>query len=183
VKASSLSFKAAVLFAMTGMAMGIAMAATHDHSAFPAHAHLNLLGWVSLFLIGIYYRFNPSLDMSRSALVQVVVWILGTIVLTNGVAAIYLGSSCRGTYRNRRLAHHLCRYGVICRFGVPAGSKDQSFAAIGACRIGAFALGFRARRCKGQRLRPLPCLFYRVRQCLLRRRPSPQGVNRPVSTS
>jgi len=91
VKASSLSFKAAVLFAMTGMAMGIAMAATHDHSVFPAHAHLNLLGWVSLFLIGIYYRFNPSLDMSRAGLVQVVVWILGTIILTIGVAAIYLG--------------------------------------------------------------------------------------------
>jgi hypothetical protein len=91
VKASSLSFKAAVLFAMTGMAMGIAMAATHDHSVFPAHAHLNLLGWVSLFLIGIYYRLNPPLDISRAALVQVVVWILGTIVLTIGVAAIYLG--------------------------------------------------------------------------------------------
>jgi hypothetical protein len=91
VKASSLSFKAAVLFAMTGMAMGIAMAATHDHSVFPAHAHLNLLGWVSLFLIGIYYKFNPSLDVSRAALIQMAVWVLGTIVLTIGVAAIYLG--------------------------------------------------------------------------------------------
>jgi len=91
VKASSLSFKAAVLFATTGMAMGITMAATHDHSVFPAHAHLNLVGWVSLFLIGIYYRFSPPLDMSRAALVQVSVWILGTIVLTIGVAAIYLG--------------------------------------------------------------------------------------------
>ena len=91
MQASSLSFKAAVLFAMTGMAMGIAMAATHDHSVFPAHAHLNLLGWVSLFLIGIYYKLNPPLDMSRAALVQVVVWIFGTIVLTIGVASIYLG--------------------------------------------------------------------------------------------
>jgi len=91
VKASSLSFKAAVLFVIAGMAIGIAMAATHDHSVFPAHAHLNLLGWVSLFLIGIYYRLNPWLDVSRAALVQVVVWILGTIVLTIGVAAIYLG--------------------------------------------------------------------------------------------
>lgn len=91
MKASSLSFKAAVLFVIAGMAIGIAMAATHDHSVFPAHAHLNLLGWVSLFLIGIYYRLNPWLDVSRAALVQVVVWILGTIVLTIGVAAIYLG--------------------------------------------------------------------------------------------
>jgi hypothetical protein len=91
VKASSLSFTAAVIFVTAGMAMGIAMAATHDHSVFPAHAHLNLIGWVSLFLIGIYYKFDPSLDMSRAALVQVVVWILGTIVATIGVAVIYLG--------------------------------------------------------------------------------------------
>jgi hypothetical protein len=49
VRASSLSFKAAVVFALAGMVMGIAMAASHDHSVFPAHAHLNLLGWVSLF--------------------------------------------------------------------------------------------------------------------------------------
>lgn len=91
VNASSLSFKAAVLFAIAGMAMGIAMAATQNHSVFPAHAHLNLLGWVSLFLIGVYYKFNPSLDMSRAALVQVVVWILGTLVLTIGVGAVYLG--------------------------------------------------------------------------------------------
>jgi hypothetical protein len=91
MKASSLSFKAAVLFALAGMVMGIAMAASHDHSVFPAHAHLNLLGWVSLFLIGIYYKFHPSLDSSHVARVQVGIWILGTIVLTIGVASIYLG--------------------------------------------------------------------------------------------
>jgi hypothetical protein len=91
MKASSLSFKAAVVFALAGMVMGIAMAASHDHSVFPAHAHLNLLGWVSLFLIGIYYKLNPALDSSRVAVVQVGIWILGTIVLTIGVASIYLG--------------------------------------------------------------------------------------------
>jgi len=52
---------------------------------------LNLLGWVSLFLIGIFYRYYPALDTSRIALVQVVVWVIGTIVLTFGVTAIYLG--------------------------------------------------------------------------------------------
>jgi hypothetical protein len=59
MKASSLSFKLAVLFVVTGMAMGIAMAASHDHSAMPAHAHLNLLGWVSLFLYGNYDKLHP----------------------------------------------------------------------------------------------------------------------------
>ena len=91
MKASALSFRAAVLFALTGMGMGIAMAMARDHAVMPAHAHLNLLGWVSLFLFGLYYRLNPTLDVSRLALVQVGVWSFGTVVLTLAVAAIHMG--------------------------------------------------------------------------------------------
>ena len=89
--ASSLSFRLAVLFVIAGMAMGIGMAATQNHAIMPAHAHLNLLGWVSLFLFGIYYERRPTLDTSRMAMIQVVLWSLGTIVLTVAVAAIHLG--------------------------------------------------------------------------------------------
>jgi peptidoglycan/LPS O-acetylase OafA/YrhL len=92
MKASSLSFRLATLFAIAGMAMGIAMAASQDHSVMPAHAHLNLLGWVSLFLFGIYYRLHPATDASRLALVQVGVWSVGTVVLTIAVAIIHLGN-------------------------------------------------------------------------------------------
>jgi hypothetical protein len=89
--ASSLCFRLAALFVIAGMAMGIGMAATQDHSIMPAHAHLNLLGWVSLFLFGIYYERRPALDASRIALIQVGVWSVGTVVLTAAVAAIHLG--------------------------------------------------------------------------------------------
>ncbi len=89
--ASSLSFRLAVAFVIAGMAMGIGMAASQDHSIMPAHAHLNLLGWVSLFLFGIYYERRPALDSSRLALIQVGLWSVGTIVLTAAVAAIHLG--------------------------------------------------------------------------------------------
>src|SRR3954466_5595042 len=89
--ASTLSFRAAVLFALLGMGMGIAMAIARDHAAMPAHAHLNLLGWVSLFLFGLYYRLHPALDVSRLALVQVGLWSFGTVVLTLAVAAIHMG--------------------------------------------------------------------------------------------
>jgi peptidoglycan/LPS O-acetylase OafA/YrhL len=91
VKASSLSFRLAILFVIAGMAMGIGMAASQDHSIMPAHAHLNLLGWVSLFLFGIYYERRPNLDTSRLALVQVCTWSIGTVILTIAVAAIHLG--------------------------------------------------------------------------------------------
>src|ERR671913_1052058 len=89
--ASSLSFKLAVLFVIAGMAMGIGMAASQDHSIMPAHAHLNLLGWVSLFLFGIYYRLHPAIDASALARIQVWIWSIGTVALTLAVAAIHMG--------------------------------------------------------------------------------------------
>jgi hypothetical protein len=91
MKASSLSFQAAVAMAIAGMVWGIVMAISRDHSAMPAHAHLNLLGWVSLFLFGIFYRLHPTLDGARSSLIQVGIWIAGTIVVTIGVALVHSG--------------------------------------------------------------------------------------------
>src|SRR3712207_5837936 len=89
--ASALSFRLAVLFVIAGMAMGIGMAMSHDHSIMPAHAHLNLLGWVSLFLFGIYYERRPGLDRSRLAKIQVALWSAGTVVLAVAIAGIHLG--------------------------------------------------------------------------------------------
>jgi len=91
MKASSLSFKAAVVLLVAGMVWGIVMGIYQDHSAMPAHAHLNLLGWVSLFLFGIYYHLHPTIDRSRTALVQVWVWIVATVVLSIGVALVHTG--------------------------------------------------------------------------------------------
>ena len=91
MKASSLSFQAAVVMVVVGMIWGLQMAISRDHAALPAHAHLNLLGWVSLFLFGLYYRLHPALDRSRAALVQVGIWIAGTIVMTIGVGLVHTG--------------------------------------------------------------------------------------------
>ncbi|HKT19090.1 MAG TPA: hypothetical protein VJR47_13670 [Stellaceae bacterium] len=91
MKASSLSFQAAVAFVVAGMIWGIVMAISGDHSPMPAHAHLNLLGWVSLFLFGIYYRLHPSLEGTKSAIVQIWGWIIGTIVLAIGVGLVSTG--------------------------------------------------------------------------------------------
>ena len=91
MKASSLSFRAAVLMAVAGIVWGIVMAVSHDHSAMPAHAHLNLLGWVSLFLFGIFYHLHPAIDGSRIALAQVCIWIAATLAMTVGVGLLYTG--------------------------------------------------------------------------------------------
>jgi len=91
MKASSVSFPVGVLMVVAGMIWGIIMAVSHDHSAMPAHAHLNLLGWVSLFLFGLFYHLHPAIDRSRAALVQVAVWIVGTVILTFGVGLLHTG--------------------------------------------------------------------------------------------
>ncbi len=91
MKASSLSFRAAVVLVVVGMIWGIVMAASRDHAAMPAHAHLNLLGWVSLFLFGIFYHLHPAIDHSRAALVQVWVWIVATVIMAIGVGLVHTG--------------------------------------------------------------------------------------------
>ena len=58
MKASSLSFQAGVVLLVVGMIWGIQMGISKDHAALPAHAHLNLLGFVSLFLFGFYIVFT-----------------------------------------------------------------------------------------------------------------------------
>jgi uncharacterized membrane protein YczE len=91
MSASALSFRAAVAFAIAGMIWGLVMAISEDHSTLTAHAHLNLLGWVSLFLFGIYYRLHPSLESTTAAFAQVWVWIISTIVIAAGVGLLYSG--------------------------------------------------------------------------------------------
>jgi len=91
MKASSVSFPAAVLMVVAGMIWGLIMAISDDHAAMPAHAHLNLLGWVSLFLFGIFYHLHPAVDRSRAALAQVGIWIAGTVILTIGVGLVHTG--------------------------------------------------------------------------------------------
>jgi hypothetical protein len=93
MKASALCFQSAVVFVIAGMIWGIIMGISQDFSAAPAHAHLNLLGWVSLFLFGIYYRLHPSFEGAKTALVQVWVWIIGTIVFTIGIELVGTGKA------------------------------------------------------------------------------------------
>src|SRR6516162_6208486 len=85
---SNLCFRAAMLLVLAGMLWGLQMAITDDHSAFPAHAHLNLLGFVALFLFGIFYRLNPVVEANPLAFPQVWIWIASTVILPIGVGLV-----------------------------------------------------------------------------------------------
>ncbi len=53
-------FSAGALCGLSGMIFGIVMAASGDHSLSPAHAHLNLVGWASLALMGAFYAVSGA---------------------------------------------------------------------------------------------------------------------------
>lgn len=56
MRISDFCFLVAALSALGGMALGISMGITQDFTLSPAHAHLNLLGWVTMALYGLYHR-------------------------------------------------------------------------------------------------------------------------------
>ena len=62
--------KAAVVYFIMGVGLGVYMGASGDHVLIPVHAHFNLLGWVSLALIGLIYRQFPKAGSHRLATVQ-----------------------------------------------------------------------------------------------------------------
>ena len=83
--------KAAVLYALSGITLGIAMAASHDFGMSSAHAHLSLLGWVSMALFAFYYQLVPY--MAEAGVAKAHFWIsnFGVVTLTGSVFLIANG--------------------------------------------------------------------------------------------
>jgi hypothetical protein len=48
-------FAVATIYVLIGMGFGIFMGATMNFTLAPAHAHLNLIGWVTMALYGTFY--------------------------------------------------------------------------------------------------------------------------------
>jgi hypothetical protein len=84
----SLMMCVSVVVLFCGMVLGIAMGITEDFALQPAHAHLNLLGGVMLFLFGLYYRLVPAAGAMVLAKVQGWLHITGSILMPAGVAIV-----------------------------------------------------------------------------------------------
>ncbi|WP_203071944.1 hypothetical protein [Falsiroseomonas ponticola] len=52
---------AAATCLLVGVCLGVLMGIQHDFHLAPVHAHLNLLGWTSLALMGLTFRAYPQL--------------------------------------------------------------------------------------------------------------------------
>jgi peptidoglycan/LPS O-acetylase OafA/YrhL len=85
---SDLLLRVSVVLLLVGMALGMVMGIQQNFLLAPAHAHLNLVGFVTMFLAGIYYRFVPEAAEGMLPKVQAVVHITGAIVFPLGIAAV-----------------------------------------------------------------------------------------------
>lgn len=75
-----------VVLLVIGAAGGIVMGIRQDFLLGPAHAHLNLIGGVLLFLFGLYYRLIPAAGTTLLARIQGVLHIAGAIIFPAGLA-------------------------------------------------------------------------------------------------
>jgi hypothetical protein len=79
----------AILCALGGMSLGIFMGLARDHSLMPVHAHANLLGFVTMFLCGLYYRAEPG-AVSRLAYAHYAIALAGCVLMVGGLAGLLL---------------------------------------------------------------------------------------------
>ena len=88
-------FRISVSLAVLGMAFGIFMGIKQNFAMAPAHAHLNLLGFVTMFLSALYYNAFPQAATSRLAIYQAVVSVAGATLFPIGIASVLLGGYAR----------------------------------------------------------------------------------------
>jgi hypothetical protein len=124
-------FRLAALYFALGVMLGVTMGASGDHSLFAVHAHINLLGWVSMALFGVIGALHPSMTEGRAAAVQFWTYNLGVPVMLGaltlrlkgfasiepliGVASILIGVSVL-----------LFAWLVFSRIGVVAGYLSRT---------------------------------------------------------
>lgn len=92
-RVSAAFFAWGVISLLIGMLAGMEMGAHQDMTLMPAHAHLNLLGWVTMGLYGVFYAltagsYSPKLAwanfIASAAGVAVMIPALG-LYLMNGM--------------------------------------------------------------------------------------------------
>lgn len=70
-------FTVSALCGLAGMIFGMVMGISQDFSLSPSHAHLNLLGWASLSLMGLFYAVSRQAGAAG--------WIQFALSATGGV--------------------------------------------------------------------------------------------------
>jgi cbb3-type cytochrome oxidase subunit 1 len=82
--------RVSTILILVGLGLGIGMGITQDFRLTPAHAHLNLLGFVALFLAGLYYNAMPEAAATRLAIIHAWIAVIGALLFPIGIGLVVL---------------------------------------------------------------------------------------------
>jgi hypothetical protein len=89
---SSLFFRLGILSLIAGVSLGMFMGATENFTLRPVHAHINLIGWASMMLFGVFYRIVPEAAAGRLPWIQFFLGAFGFLCMMPGLALMLLGN-------------------------------------------------------------------------------------------
>ncbi len=78
------------LSALVGMALGVWMGANQDFVLRPVHAHVNLLGFASMMLFGLFYRAFPAAGRGWLPMSHFVLSVIGFLILMPSLTLMLL---------------------------------------------------------------------------------------------
>ena len=78
------------LSALVGMALGVWMGANEDFVLRPVHAHVNLLGFASMMLFGLFYRVFPAAGQGWLPVAHFVLSVVGFLILMPSLTLMLL---------------------------------------------------------------------------------------------
>ena len=80
-----------VLSALVGMSLGVWMGAAENFTLRPVHAHVNLLGFASMMLFGLFYRAVPEAARGKLPMAHFILSVIGFLILTPALTWMLLG--------------------------------------------------------------------------------------------
>jgi hypothetical protein len=85
-------FTLAIIYALCGMALGLRMAISEDHSQMPTHAHTMVAGWLMSAVFAFFYHLVPAARLSRLAPVHFWLQAVSGVALLIGLYFVLAGN-------------------------------------------------------------------------------------------
>ncbi|GAB6991731.1 hypothetical protein [Paenibacillus pini] len=79
----------AALYSLLGALIGSDMAGKKDYSLTPAHAHILVVGWLTLFAYGIFYKVFKDISMKKTARIHFWTSLIGGGLMPLGMLFYY----------------------------------------------------------------------------------------------
>jgi hypothetical protein len=89
-RVSAAFFVTGALFVLCGMGLGEYMGAAEDFRLTPVHAHINLVGWVTMALYGTFYALTAKTHSRRLAWTNYILGTVSVIVMAPSLSAFVL---------------------------------------------------------------------------------------------